>query len=205
MPSERYAPSMRSRKQSAPVIFGITLAIATLVACGESGGLQVADAVQSGATSEEAANVGSLDGQTGSANGSTGDRCVSLGENFKYDELSASASALYELDAKQLENLIESTPAGGHDRFLNALCAATIAGYGPDNPISTMVPESLATSEENRLQSINGAYKNCIDILADKSPSETFEPDPPGVIDLSILKIANQYICPQIAFPKFPS
>lgn len=204
--TEHYAPSMRSRNRLAPALIGMTFALITLTACSEGPDQPDTDVAPRGdATSTQSPDADLPIDQTGSPDVGSSGHCVTLGDNLSYDELTASMPVPYGVDPEQFRNLVEATPSGGHEKFLNDYCAVTVAGYGADDSVSKTVLEFMSTMEETRLSAIHGAYDDCLSVQANRSPSETFEPDPPGVVVLPMFEIANEDICPQIAFPHFPS
>ncbi|MBY6413336.1 hypothetical protein HQ346_16700 [Rhodococcus sp. BP-252] len=179
----------------------ITMAIAVVMsaaACsgGDSG--STVDAADSTQTSLSVAQPGLPE------SGYSG-QCGTDGDNLSYDELGASAfvgSGPPEL----LRGVVDATPAGGQRNFLDGYCAATVAAYGPDDAVSTGVILGMTEIAETRAHALLSAYDSCLIIQANRNPSETFEPDLPGTSPTNeILKVTNTYLCPQIAFPQFPS
>lgn len=159
-----------------------------------------------GATSAQAADTSLPADQPGSSETGAIGQCATVGDNLSYDELNTFPFIGLSGDPELFRDVIAATPAGGHQKFLNDYCAITVAAYGADDPVSVNVIEGIGTSAEVRVSALVDAYASCLEIPANRSPSETFEPDLPGTAPVvEGFRIANEDLCPQVAFPAFPS
>lgn len=199
-------PSVRMYIRPAFGLIAMTIAVAMSgAACGDGDSEPTVDAAVSDANSTHTAGT-SLVEQPGLPESGSRGQCGTVGDNLSYDELGASTFVGLSGHPELLRGVVDATPAGGQQKYLDDFCAVTVAAYGADDPVSTGVAASLSELAENRAQALLSAYDSCLTIQANRSPSETFEPDAPGTSPtIELFKIANSDLCPQIAFPQFPS